>query len=96
VNINVLYNRLPVRRRALFDVLTALVFFLYVWVLFYEGSKFAWDGIIRNRHSGTDWNPPLYPVLMMVPVGAFLMLLQGAAKFVRDLITAFTGKEVAK
>lgn len=96
VNINVIYNRLSVRRRALFDVITAVVFFLYVWILFYEGSKFAWDGMIRNRHSGTDWNPPLYPVLMILPIGAFLMLIQGAAKFARDLITAITGKEAAK
>jgi TRAP-type mannitol/chloroaromatic compound transport system permease small subunit len=96
VNINVIYNRLSVRRKALFDAITAVVFFLYVWILFYEGSKFAWDGIIRNRHSGTDWNPPLYPVLMTLPVGAFLMLIQGVAKMVRDLNTAITGKEPAR
>lgn len=96
VNINVFYNRYSIRRRALLDLLTAAIFFLYVWVLFYEGSKFALDGLIRNRHSGTDWNPPLYPVLILLPIGALLMLLQGTAKFIRDLIIATTGKEAAK
>jgi TRAP-type mannitol/chloroaromatic compound transport system permease small subunit len=96
VNINVIYNRLSVRRRALLDVLTAVVFLLYVWILLFEGSKFAWDGIMRNRHSGTDWNPPLYPVLLTLPIGAFLMFIQGVAKFVRDLNTAITGREPAR
>jgi TRAP-type mannitol/chloroaromatic compound transport system permease small subunit len=93
VNINVLYNRQAPRARAILDSITAIIFFLYAWVLFYEGWKFAWDGLIRNRHSGSDWNPPLYPVLMILPVGAFLLLIQGAAKFIRDLYTAVTGRE---
>lgn len=96
VNINVFYSRLSPRRKALFDVITAVLFFLYTWVLFYEGWKFAWDGLIRNRHSGTDWNPPLYPVLLTLPIGVFLMLLQGTAKFIRDLNTLVTGKERRK
>jgi TRAP-type mannitol/chloroaromatic compound transport system permease small subunit len=96
VNINVLYNRQSPRARALLDSITAVIFFLYAWVLFYESWKFALDGLMRNRHSGTDWNPPLYPVLMTLPLGAFLMLIQGAAKFIRDLHTAVTGKERMK
>jgi TRAP-type mannitol/chloroaromatic compound transport system permease small subunit len=96
VNINVFYSRQSSRRKAIFDIITASIFFLYVWVLLWEGSKFALDGLLRNRHSGTDWNPPLYPILMALPIGAFLMLIQGAAKFIRDLHTVVTGKEVAK
>jgi len=96
VNINIFYSRMRVRRRALFDSITAVIFFLYAWVLFHEGLKFALDGWIRNRHSGTDWNPPLYPVLMTLPIGAFLLLIQGAAKFVRDLLIVTTGKEPSK
>jgi TRAP-type mannitol/chloroaromatic compound transport system permease small subunit len=96
VNINVFYSRQSSRRKAFFDIITAAIFFLYVWVLLWEGSKFALDGLLRNRHSGTDWNPPLYPILMALPIGAFLMLLQGAAKFIRDLHTVVTGKEAAK
>jgi TRAP-type mannitol/chloroaromatic compound transport system permease small subunit len=96
VNINVLYNRQSPRARAILDSLTAVIFFLYAWVLLNEGWKFAFDGLMRNRHSGTDWNPPLYPVLMTLPIGALLILLQGTVKFIRDLRTAITGKEPAK
>lgn len=93
VNINVFYNRMEVCRRALFDLLTACIFFVYTWVLFHEGLKFALDGWSRNRHSGTDWNPPLYPILMTVPIGAFLLLIQGVSKFIRDFLIVVRGKE---
>lgn len=93
VNINVFYNRMHVRWRALFDLITATIFFLYAWVLFHEGWKFALDGWLRNRHSGTDWNPPLYPILMTLPTGAFLLLIQGITKFIRDLLIVTTGRE---
>jgi TRAP-type mannitol/chloroaromatic compound transport system permease small subunit len=39
------------------------------------------------------WAPPVYPVKFAIPVAAFLLLLQGLAKYIRDLHLAFTGKE---
>lgn len=96
VNINVIYNRNSPRGRAVLDLLTFVLFFLYAWLLFVEGWKFAWDAIKIGRHAGTDWNPPLAPVLLTIPIGALLMLLQGVAKFIRDLAVAFKAKEGPK
>jgi TRAP-type mannitol/chloroaromatic compound transport system permease small subunit len=96
VNINVIYNRNSPRARAVLDLLTFVLFFLYAWVLFVEGWKFAWDAIKIGRHAGTDWNPPLAPVLLTIPIGALLMLFQGVAKFIRDLAVAFRAKEGPK
>jgi len=39
--------------------------------------------------------PANWPVTLLAPVGIFLFLLQGSAKFIRDLIIAITGKEAA-
>ncbi len=96
VNINVFYSRQSPRRKAILDSITAVIFFLYISVLLWEGSKFALNGLLHDRHSGTDWNAPLYPILMTLPIGAFLMLIQGVAKFVRDIDTAVGGQKVAK
>lgn len=93
VNINVIYNRFSLRGRAVLDVATFFLFFLYAWVLLVEGWKFAWDALKIGRHSGTDWNPPLGPVLLTLPIGALLMLMQGVAKFFRDVAIVITGKE---
>ena len=96
VNINVIYNRFSPRGKAILDLLTFVIFFLYCYSLLVEGWKFAWDALKIGRHSGTDWNPPLSPVLMTLPIAAFLMLVQGVAKFIRDLLIIWAGKEVPK
>ena len=41
----------------------------------------------------THWDPPYYPLRTSLPVACLLLLLQGLAKFIRDLNTAITGKE---
>jgi len=96
VNINVIYNRFSPRGRAILDLLTFIIFFLYCWALLVEGGKFAWDALKIGRHSGTDWNPPLSPVLLTLPIAAFLMLVQGVAKFIRDLLIVWSGEEAPK
>lgn len=96
VNINVVYNRFSPRGRAVLDIITFFLFFLYAWILLVEGWKFVWDAAVIGRRSGTDWNPPLSPVLITLPIGALLMLTQGVAKFIRDLAIVFRGKEAGK
>ena len=96
VNIIVIYNRFSPRGNEILDLLTFVIFFLYCYSLLVEGWKFAWDALKIGRHSGTDWNPPLSPVLMTLPIAAFLMLVQGIAKFIRDLLIIWAGKEVPK
>jgi len=34
------------------------------------------------------WGPIIWPARMTIVVGAFLLLLQGLAKLIRDIITA--------
>jgi len=93
VNMDVVYSRLSPRTQALFDVLTASVVFLYCAVLLDQGVRLALDTWEAGRTSGTDWNPPLFPVQVALPIGAFLMLIQAAIKFVRDLLFVFTGRD---
>ncbi len=95
VNMNALYNRLSRRTQSVFDLITSTGFFLYCLVLLWQSSRYTWEVMITWRHTGTDWNPPLAPVLLTLPIGVFLMLVQGTAKFVRDIILVFTGKEAS-
>jgi TRAP-type mannitol/chloroaromatic compound transport system permease small subunit len=92
-NMNALYDRVPKRVQALFDLITSIAFFLYCAVLFWQSSKYAYEVIITWRHTGTDWNPPLAPVLVTLPIGVLLMLLQGIAQFVRNVRLLLTGQE---
>ncbi len=93
VIVNVLYNRFSTRKKAMLDLITSVFFFLFCGVLLKEGTRFLWESIQTGRSSGSDWNPPLWPALIALPLGVFFMLLQGIAKFIKDLNIAQTGKE---
>ena len=95
VNVDAIYSHFSLRTKAIVDVITASFFFLLCGVLVWEGWKMAWDSLTILEKSHTFWAPPVYPIKTLVPLAAVLLLFQGLAKFIRDLLTAITGKEVA-
>lgn len=92
VNVDIVYSRLPRRARAFCDVLTSGAFFIFAGTVLYFGASMAWDSLSRLEHSQSAWNPPLYPVKLTIPVGALLLLLQGLAKFLNDLVILVRGE----
>lgn len=94
VNMDIVYSRLPPRGQALLDVLTAGFVFIYCWLLITTGWETAWSALQTGRTTGTDWNPPLFPAAVLLPVGAALLLLQAIAKFIRDLVLTLTGRDL--
>jgi TRAP-type mannitol/chloroaromatic compound transport system permease small subunit len=84
VLVDVVYKSLSPRLKAIVDLITFPVFFLFVLVLLWGGGARAWSAVMIREGSGSPWNPPVYPLLLTIPLGAFLILLQGLAKFIRD------------
>lgn len=95
VNMDVFYAKLPPRAQAGLDVLTAAFAFIYCGVLLMVGWDAAWGALLSGRTTGTDWNPPLFPALVMLPIGTALLIVQLVAKFVRDLVYFVTGQDLA-
>ncbi len=95
VNMDIVYKKWPLRTKAIADLITSFLFFSFSVVLVWKGAEMAWESLKVLEVSSTPFAPPLYPVKLTIPIGAFLLLLQGSAKFARDLITAFTGREAA-
>jgi len=87
VAVDILYTRFSPRVKAALDVFTSLVFFCFAVALVWKGSQYAWHSVEIRQTTGSLWNPPVYPVKMMIPIGASLLLLQGIAKFIRDFMT---------
>jgi len=92
VNMDVVYNRLSRRQQALLDIITFWVFASFCVALIWTGWERAWYSLRIMEHSATTWGPPLYPIKMVLPIGAFLLLLQGIAKFARDIIILVKGE----
>ena len=92
ISVDTLYNMLSPRWRTAMRVFVhSPLFFLYFGVLLYAGTDFAWDSVQGNERSGTLWNPIIWPVKLLVPIGAFLIPLQGLAQFARDVRELVSG-----
>lgn len=80
----------PIARRggalkAFFDVAAFAIFAVYCATLLWFGWDLASTSIAQDEGSGTLWNPPLWPVKLMIPVAGALLLLQGFANLLVDL-----------
>ena len=94
VNVDILYGRFSARGKAIADIITFALFIMFCGMMLAYGGSLAWESLSRFEHSQSAWNPPLYPMKLMIPTGAFLLLLQGIAKLVRDILTLLTAEKI--
>ncbi len=92
IRMDILYNRLSLRKRAIIDLVSSPLFYVTVLVLLWQGFDFAWTSVMQLEPCNTPFRAPLYPVKVFVPLTGFLLLLQGLANTFRDFYTAITGK----
>ena len=62
-------------------------------MMFWFGGKFALISLSFRETLSSAWAPPIYPVKLVIPVAAALLILQGLARFIRNLHFAVTGRE---
>lgn len=95
VNIDTIYMYLSPRVKAAFDVAGyLLMFFPFFLVFLYAGFDLAVESIQMGDRTVTG-QPIIVPVMKtLMPVSAFLMLLQGLAQFVRRLHFCVRGREL--
>ncbi|RJR18477.1 MAG: TRAP transporter small permease subunit [Desulfobacteraceae bacterium] len=89
VVVDVFVIKMDPRKRALLDIFTSLFFFGGVIVLLAGGWEMAWMSIKANETMPTVWAPPFYTMKLLVPVGAFFLLLQGVSEFLKNILLIF-------
>jgi len=106
VRVDVIYSTRSPRTKAYMDLITSVFFFLFAIVFIYTSWNFYWSSqtmeagakifgiVIPGELSFTDWAPPYYPVKFMMPLGGFLLFLQGIVWLIRDIHMAATGREM--
>jgi TRAP-type mannitol/chloroaromatic compound transport system permease small subunit len=86
VRVDVIYSKFSPRGKAIADIVTSVFFFIFVGTMLMTGYRFAADAVHLREVSFTEWGIQYWPVKLMIPIGAGLLLLQGAAKLVKDII----------
>jgi TRAP-type mannitol/chloroaromatic compound transport system permease small subunit len=94
INVDVLSRNWSPRTKAIIDCFTSVMFFFFIILLLWKGGEMALHSIEKLEHSMSVWRPIIYPVKSVVPLAAFLMLLQGIAQFIRNLTLGITGREL--
>ncbi len=87
VRVDVFYTRLSAKRKALVDVGTSVFFFIFMFALLTSGWTFFNDSFQVREVSFTEWGIQYYPIKLTLAAGAALLLLQGAARLLRDIET---------
>jgi TRAP-type mannitol/chloroaromatic compound transport system permease small subunit len=57
-------------------------------------GKYALNSLAMGQGSGTPWNPPIYPIKLALAFGFLILVVQGTAKFIRDLYFMTTGNKL--
>ncbi len=88
VRVDVLYNYLPKRGKAIVDVITSIFFFIFMFVLLFTGWTFFYDSYEVNEVSISEWAIQYWPIKLSLSLGAALLLIQGVAQLLKDIAVA--------
>lgn len=86
VRVDIIYEQLGERAKAITDIVTSIFFFIFTVTLLVTGTIFVLDAISVWEVSFTEWSIQYWPVKCSITIGALLIILQGVAKLIRDVI----------
>ena len=91
VRVDILYRRLSTKGRAILEIVTSILYFLFNGVLLWKGGEMAYESVMMLEKTQTPWEPYVFHVILAIPIAAALMLLQGIVDFIRNLKTLAKG-----
>lgn len=95
--VDLIYSALSRRKQALVDVVCSLILFFPLMIVMFKLSVTwamkAWR--INEVMFNSFWYPPAAPYRTVFAIGLLLLILQGIARFIRDLYFVIRGKEIA-
>ncbi|MFZ5734113.1 MAG: TRAP transporter small permease subunit [Pseudomonadota bacterium] len=87
VNVDIIYGKFDPRHKARIDLATSFLFFAFMLVLVWQASDMAWESAEKFERSSSIWNPPIWPVKLVIPIAGILLLLQGVVRMASDIRT---------
>ena len=92
VTVDIVVGRFSPRVRAIINLITSPFFFIPIGLLSWVAIVRAERSVLGKELYSTVWEPPLYPLRVLIAIGIFLFLLQGIVKFIHDIRIA-AGRE---
>ncbi len=90
VSVDLISGHLTPKAKARLDLATSSIFFFVMVTLIWVAISRAGYSVSTRELYTSLFEPPLYPLRIVIAISLFLMLIQGIAKFIRDLAIATT------
>lgn len=85
VRLDIIYASLSRRTRAVCDLITSVLTFLFLGALIWKGWDAAALSIRLNQHTPTAIPIPIYPIKIFIPVAAAIVLLVVLRQLARNV-----------
>lgn len=97
VKLDLFYANFSPRKKAICDIFTFVLAFLYLYVLIWKGTQAGLASLALKQVTPTAIPIPLYHLKLLIPFGAFCVLLVAIKNLVRDIQTVigYERKEVS-
>ncbi len=87
IKVDIFYNCWSIRTRAFFDlIVTDSLLMFFCIVLTWQSAMWFWEAVSQGLTSGTIWDPPIWPMRLIILAGALFLLLAAFGKSMRDLL----------
>lgn len=85
IGIDVITSRLNRKTQGILELITFVIFFLPFTLIAIKSTwTFALESWKGLEHSQSAWGPPIYPFKTFMPIGFFLLLLQGISEVIKS------------
>lgn len=83
IRIEILYDHFPPKIKYIARLIALAGLICFMGVLVWQGAWMGWNALMVKELSARAFRIPLYPFKLLIPVVAFLILLQGIAFFIK-------------
>jgi len=83
IRIEILYDHFPPKVRSIARLIAVAAFICFMGVLVWQGSWMGWNSLRMRELAPGAFRIPIFPLKLLVPVVAFLFLLEGIVFFSR-------------
>ena len=86
VRVDILYRNFLPKTRCVVEVLTFLMVLAFVVAIVWKGGEICYDALVQDKRSMTILELPLFPSMVLVPIGAFLLGMQSLGHVLASIL----------
>jgi TRAP-type mannitol/chloroaromatic compound transport system permease small subunit len=90
VIMDIIVNKFGRKTRLIINLCVYVVFFFAILIAIWQVATFAWNSLAILERASTIFEPPIYPIKIIILIGVSLLFLQAVALFIRDLMALKT------